>query len=901
MNGIIRQDKTILIITCIALGILLTAAVYQVCSLFWKEREFKAIKQSEDQMPVSPPLSLILTEDSIEDPILVEEEADQTGFEKKRGADQEETPLNFPALPLEDQNDRVDAEGESLEISGVQAEKEEILNAEVDRGRIGLYEQFHRILSYLFGERPLDQQLMKEHLLEMSGRKAPTIEYLKVQKIVMANFDYPPDLASLTKKEAINFWTIVFLAGLPFFQEFVDEFDQGQINEQEFLGKCLKICLEHIEDHFTAFIKGSNDPQLHLQGQAIFGMLDLFKGTANLDALEKKYGRSLSQLKASNLEAYRQKHRVNFPDLDAALRYGFKEQFLNFLVRRFDECEENDFLKRTQELMIRHSYQGVFNECIIEDITQNLDPGNSLVLELLDLILMDYISSGRKAIWFHGGEQNFGYDRDEEEWKRLLVHNPDEDQIQEIPEGSTFLKEFITTYVDHFEDCLDLFQEFEQKPYPFINDLEYLADNLPTILSLPLNIHQKWGDKLKSPTPFSGEFITLSRIFQRAFLKWSLSELRLEYPDAVNKLKKELPLRILMSDLLIRHADLEILVEDDSRDEIAKELQTLLRRGIEAAKCSSRNLTESRSPNAKKRDLTFGFGFQGTIFHPSTPLNAKDERVFMNLSETGRRLPKKESEKESSLFSIPFLHATRYLIQQINQAHSETGDRREARDLIRTKILNHPLNEDITVHRYLFDRIFLHALTNSEIDVHEGFLPKMKEEIAENLDNFVRMETVRLSNRINPKRKPQNQQLFDQAKAAYEEELQELKKLESQIKEKIRTSERPLFDPKEFQLIHKTLNNKQSICVESVITRHSKNHLIIPFSFNPNRADAVTVDGKKLHIGKHSRPVIPPCDNYCQIFAASHLIWAELTRNTSLDELDSLATEHGQEGVRSQF
>ena len=88
MNAFIRQDKTILIITCIALGILLTAAVYWVCSHFWKEHEFKAIKQSEDQMPVRLPLSPILTEDPLEDPILCEEEADQTGFEKKEGADQ---------------------------------------------------------------------------------------------------------------------------------------------------------------------------------------------------------------------------------------------------------------------------------------------------------------------------------------------------------------------------------------------------------------------------------------------------------------------------------------------------------------------------------------------------------------------------------------------------------------------------------------------------------------------------------------------------------------------------------------------------------------------------------------------------------------------------------------------
>ena len=124
-------------------------------------------------------------------------------------------------------------------------------------------------------------------------------------------------------------------------------------------------------------------------------------------------------------------------------------------------------------------------------------------------------------------------------------------------------------------------------------------------------------------------------------------------------------------------------------------------------------------------------------------------------------------------------------MQKINQAQSETGDLSEARDLIKTKVLNHPLEEDKKVHRYLFDRIFLHALTNSEIEVHEGFLPKMKEEIAENLDNFVEKETLRLTNRINPKKKPQNQQRFDQEKAAYEEELLELKKLEAQIKLKL--------------------------------------------------------------------------------------------------------------------
>ena len=101
----------------------------------------------------------------------------------------------------------------------------------------------------------------------------------------------------------INFWTVVFLAGLSFFQEFIEELDRGRINEQQFLDKCFRIFLEHIADRFISFVNGSDDPELHLQGQAIFGMLEMLQGTANLDNSKGNMVTAFTSLQTSNLES----------------------------------------------------------------------------------------------------------------------------------------------------------------------------------------------------------------------------------------------------------------------------------------------------------------------------------------------------------------------------------------------------------------------------------------------------------------------------------------------------------------------------------------------------------------------------------------------------------------------
>ena len=102
----------------------------------------------------------------------------------------------------------------------------------------------------------------------------------------------------------------------------------------------------------------------------------------------------------------------------------------------------------------------------------------------------------------------------------------------------------------------------------------------------------------------------------------------------------------------------------------------------------------------------------------------------------------------------------------------------------------------------------------------------------------------------------------------------------------------PILSAEELRLVLDALANRSSICVESVISRHSKNNLIVPISFDPRRHDIVKVGENEMRVGP--RGIIPPCDRYCQLLSGSHQLWADLTRDPSLDQLEQAMREQAR-------
>ncbi|MGE3535584.1 MAG: hypothetical protein AB7H48_12235, partial [Parachlamydiales bacterium] len=563
-----------------------------------------------------------------------------------------------------------------------------------------------------------------------------------------------------------------------------------------------------------------------------------------------------------------------------------------------------------------------FAECICDDIQEGVTPETSSVLKLLDLFIIDFIQKYHESIWFNDGKSNFGYHRSESDWEALLVS--DAESLSEL-KCSALLNRVVSVYLDNFEELLDQFHE--QAPL-FKEHLNQFVKNLDWILTIPLDSCKQLTKEIcqKRMSEEEASFSFFLRIFQRAFLTWAIEDVAFEDPELIPEwFTKEIKLRLMIASHLMKLSEdrrVEFISRfqcDEERAVLVEKVQQLMTRGIEAASFACANLVESRKPNHQKTDLTFGFGFKGWLFSSATGIRSSEQEIYLNLSESGRTLPNAKNLSRS-LFSLPFLYATRYLMQEKHRESSISDSKDQPRssnsqeqkhfktkDLIPTKILTRPTEKDKKIHLYLFQRILYHYFVNDKIEVYHEFYSAIKDELMRCLEakktvqvNEQRKKIKDLQQRLNSRKATDEEKHNLRSKInEAEEKIKEIQGFYAHLSEKIRVNqERPLLSKEEFEFVLSALDNKSAICVEAVISKHSKNSLIVPLSFNQERSDIVKVKDRELRIGTYQRPVIPPCDKYCQLFGGSHILWAELTRIRTLDELDKMDKEKGGQGLQ---
>jgi hypothetical protein len=543
---------------------------------------------------------------------------------------------------------------------------------------------------------------------------------------------------------------------------------------------------------------------------------------------------------------------------------GPARQEFRLLVQRFmqnPDVASPDFLRKVLVIIGRTLNFPIFAECVVEDVVAGETAESSLVLHLLDAYIKDFIQADRKSIWFQSIENNFGYRRDEENWRRFVGEE-------------TLEYAAVDAFMTGFETILDMFHGTELgSPYP--QAVLEIIDHLEWILSTPVEF---LIGELPSDPPIP-RYTDNQQVFQQAFVAWAIQEVQCTRPDLVDDgLLRELPGRIWMAAQLLPNIPQKNVTLTKNL-EVAQIIAPRIRRAVELAQHSARNLIASRHPDGPKQELVLGIGFQGPLFSRQPNAKHQPNGLLVNVSDRGRRFPLGKERSEASVFSLPFLHATRILAQKIWKSNPSVPK------AIPITVLGCPTEEDKKMHSYLFRRLLTHAFSNPDIQVHPGFL-----------DQGARIEIRETIVKYTSGTLPDQKGLRPEAKKEAQRRVQEQA---ANIGRRIVEEFHSILSPEELQLLLSALSNRASICVESVISRHSKNDRIVPVSFDPRRRDIVTVDGRQMRVGP--RGIIPPCDNYCQLLSGGHQLWADLTRSPTLDQLAETANEHRNAGVRPQM
>lgn len=605
---------------------------------------------------------------------------------------------------------------------------------------------------------------------------------------------------------------------------------------------------QHIQGPVSAYFAGQTD---------VHTMMEELKQTIPPEGLDT--------MLQERLDAINHVEGAQYRSLAEAGTYQHRTMIRKLIDRQMPDQAPYppDFLKRMQELFGRTSSFSTFAECVVEDVLQGKTVENSRVLQLLDLFVIDFMQTDRESIWFQSPENNFGYRRSEEEWRAI------------IQEGSIH-REAIHMLMNMFEHVLDFFHE--PPPEGELSNASAvleIVDHLDWILAAPLE--EIYNQVPKQEEEAICRYHNVHRAFQESFIRWAIEKSKETMPELADKdLLKELKIRLMMAAYIVPNS-----IPPENRSErrlaLAKGISPLIRNAVQAAHHAAGNLIASRNPAGPNLDLVFGFGFQGWLFSNQPNARHQPNAILLNVSERGRRLPEKPNDIGASLFSLPFLYAAQLLLQI---AHQQVQQLEQPEDVIPLIILGEPTEEDKKVHRYLFERLITHAFTHPNIQLHPRFWDgRAREEIANALSSYARTYSL--------KGVPQANRVAERAR---------LGAIAEEIGRKITEISHPRLTPNELQFLLRALANKSSICVESVISRHSKNNLIVPLSFDPQRHDVITIDGQLVKID--TRGVIPPCDRYCQLLSGSHQLWADLNRNPTMDQLDQRSRESGQGGIQ---
>lgn len=644
--------------------------------------------------------------------------------------------------------------------------------------------------------------------------------------------------------------------------------DADQLSEDDVLADVAFRCGRSIWSSLAPMLQAPDEaaeaPGVErLMPRMVRPITDYFERHGDFATLRNDLGRAipreeLAQVIPDVVSAFNRENKTDYSTIEEVGRHEGRREFRALAERLLQHSDSSPrFLQKVLMIIGRTQNFMSFAECVSEDVMAGKTVADSLVLQLLDAYIRDFIQLDRKSIWFQSVTNNFGYRRDGQDWERFVGTR-------------TFEHSVIDFHMWLFEKVLDMFNETNPQMPSYAQSVLEIVEHLDWMLSTPMEVLQ---EHLPSTPPIGGpRYSESQQAFQHAFIAWAIDAIKQTDPKLVDdKVEDQLEHRIWMASQLLPNTPSCGISLIKNRN-LAVAIAPLIRNGVVAAQYAAQNLIASREPNGPSLELVLGIGFQGALFSNQPNARHQPTGLLMNVSERGRRIPSLQ-KMEQSLFSIPFLFATKFLSQKMNQDMTKNP---ASGEVIPITVLSQPTEADKRVHHYLFDRLLTHAFSYPDIALNPDFLDlKARREIQQTLTTYC-AGTLPSQKGLAP--------------AAKREAQQHVRAMADEVGRRIVNESQPQLSPEELKLVLDALANRASICVESVISRHGKNNLIVPISFDPLRGDIViTPDGHQMRVG--TRGIIPPCDRYCQLLSGSHQLWADLTRDPTLDQLDEAARQ----------
>ena len=344
--------------------------------------------------------------------------------------------------------------------------------------RYEIYKKIQEVFDYLYESQEKEQDEIHIDLLTLFNLLEPSPKFISACRIAKEICCQIPNTNPSPQDEYENFWLIVLLAALPYLPGLRKGEDSLDETILQILGRIWEKMLKGFvespsESQEETFLKeimrkiASSNPGSFTSRSQLYAFLD------NLAPNVSEF----TQFKVGN---YNEINQTQFRSLEDIVRDKAKKEFEKFAEELLKKKSEPNFLVDSHEQIYRHAYDHTFKECLIDAIIKDKTIHDSKVLELLDHFICDFISPKQKTPWFHSAQHNFGYHRPENEWKALLVEEPQSGEsavsgpslqnqaaVGSADTKAPFLQHIIAAVLDNLEESLDLFKGRSDKPFPF--------------------------------------------------------------------------------------------------------------------------------------------------------------------------------------------------------------------------------------------------------------------------------------------------------------------------------------------------------------------------------------------------------------------------------------------------
>ena len=549
--------------------------------------------------------------------------------------------------------------------------------------------------------------------------------------------------------------------------------------------------------------------------------------------------------------------------------------------------------------LCRQSFSHLFYKGILKDIKTSKHSSRSL--EILNLLIQDYISSSNGHLWRHSAVLNYGY--------ALKTINDAVDQNPpETSDKMIHRFQAASQALNIFEFLLDAFvQNFER--------IKSMKQYLPALLFADITSLLEPIKQRQSQIKIDSSILSIQAGFLKAVIE--------EADPQLDPFQRELDFFRIRLQCLTHLGTLPDITLDSQQQETLDAATKIFDASLEACYQKLLEVQKMREKGYASKDncSLLGIGFTGRDFEEEGNGN---NTVFLNFSLTMRSRQGKISGS-----------ALLYAIKCFSLLHPTAKTPN-----FTIEIIEKPEQDDIEIFTYIVHHIIKTITSHPSQEIHKDVL----ESFANTFKDLLERQKTKLSRELQEVEKKLTK-LLDQCQQMEEyhliacmmipdytmltvdqqhttkstlkysaEKMVELsaekENLTKQQKEKgleLTRCEEMLgrlqkndyaLDPD--YLIKLIDEKKERICIEPVISRVTGNPYTLSFAMSESIGDPIFLNQENFHLGD-KRLLIQPCNIKCQLFSPAHMLWAELTHFPTAQQAHERSEKKGGPGLASIF